>query len=249
MNNSKWYAPYVASWGNEEPSQFAEAFARTIPIEAGQTRLLDIGCGSGVIGIFSLLQKKARCVAFSDIASEWIDVARKNVDIKIREGAIDPSQVRFLDAMDLTRIPYEEVARYDLVAFNPPQLPYALIDDSVKEKIDSDPIERAFRRGGESGLDIARMFLNWYAALPKPKPAASILLSSFLGRNSIASTISAAGLRLDGEPVETTATLRPMFWERAESLSTIPAEVEDRAIRKVGAVWHKTLLTYRLVDR
>ena len=44
VNKSKAFDP---------PSLFAKALSKTIPIREDQTRLLDIGCGSGIIGIYS----------------------------------------------------------------------------------------------------------------------------------------------------------------------------------------------------
>lgn len=248
MENGNWYEPYISCWGDEEPSQFAATFARTLPIEAGKTRFLDIGCGSGIIGIYSLMAKQVRAVTFMDKEPAWLEIARKNVDIKINESKIAASQVRFLPPSDFTAIPYELVTQHDLCGFNGPQLPYAYIDAETQQKIDSDPIERSFRRGGETGLEVIGKFLAWYASLPMPKPDAVILLSSFLGRKRIDETILAAGLKPRELPIETDATLRKMFWKQADVFSNSPAEVEDRSIRKVGGIWHKKLLSYRLTD-
>ena len=249
MNNRNWYEPYITSWGTEAPSQFSEALARTIPIQAGKTRLLDIGCGSGIIGIYCLIEKNSQSVTFTDIAPIWIDIARSNVDLKVHEGLIDPSRTKFLEPTELASIPYDEVAQHDLVSFNPPQLPYAYVDEATRQKIDSDPIERSFRRGGESGLEIVSMFFTWYASLPMPKPDAVILLSSFLGRRNIENAMSISGLTPREAPIESNATLRSMFWEYAERFSNSPSEMADRSIRKVNGVWHKKLLTYRLTNQ
>jgi methylase of polypeptide subunit release factors len=248
MQDQSWYRTYVSSWGNEEPSQFASAFARTIPIAAGETRLLDVGCGSGIIGIYCLMEKQARSVTFSDIEPLWLEIARNNVAIQIQKGVISPSQVRFLRPASFAELPYGEVASHDLVAFNPPQLPYAYLDPEVRQRIDGDPIEQRFRRGGEWGLEIVGNFLNWYASLPVPKPDAIILVSSFLGRKRIGETIALAGLQPSGKPIETDAPLRPIFWKQADALSRDTDETEDRLIRKVRGAWYKKLLTYRLTN-
>lgn len=245
-----WYDPYVSCWGREEPSQFPRALAKTIPIQPGVTRLLDIGCGSGVIGIYSLIEpsKKAHSVTFNDLEPRWLDVTRCNVEIKIREGVIRQSQVRFLEAGDLAQISGEEVSQHDLVAFNPPQLPYSFIDDKTRQKIESDPIERNFRGGGRDGLDIARVFFEWYASLQHPKPDAVILLSSFLGRRLIDQTIASYGLRQRQKPEETPATLREMFWTQADEFAHSRSEMDDRSIEKGPEGWQKKLLTFRLAS-
>jgi len=248
MSSQKWYEPYISCWGSEEPSQFPEALVRTIPIESGKTRLLDIGCGSGIIGIFSLIEKKARFVTFMDIESKWLDIARCNLDIKIREGAIKQPQVKLLSASGFAEILPEQVAQHDLLAFNPPQLPYTYVSEETRREIEGDPIEKRFRYGGPDGLDIAREFFKWYRSLPKPKPDAVILLSSFLGRKLIGEVISSHGLRQIGEPRETRARLRDMFWEQANTLSQSTVQRGDRSLELDGAVWHKRLLTIRVAD-
>jgi len=132
---------------------------------------------------------------------------------------------------------------------NPPQFPYAYVDEVTRQNIDSDPIEQRFRWGGEWGLDVVKRFFVWYAGLPAPKPDAIILLFSFLGRKQIYEAISSASLRPCEEPIETDATLRRMFWKQADAFSRSPTELEDRSIRKVGEAWHKKLLTFRLRNK
>ena len=182
----------------------------------------------------------------------WLVVPRPPVvyslRLRIDEGKIAAAQVRFMPPSDFTAIPYEIVAQHDLCGFNGPQLPYAYIDTEMQQKIDNDPIERSFRRGGETGLEVIGKFLEWYASLPMAKPDAMILVSSFLGRKRIDEIILAAGLKLREQPIETDATLRTMFWKQADVFSNSPAEVEDRSIRKVGDIWHKKLLSCRLTD-
>ncbi len=241
----KWYERYISCWRNEEPSRFAFALTQTLPIEPNVTRMLDIGCGSGIQGIYGLIEKHARYVSFMDKERVWLDVARCNVEIKIREGSIQPAQVRFLDPSDLSEISPKEVAQHDLLVFNPPQLPYSFLDEESRLKIDSDPVEQAFRRGGETGLEIVGKFLGWYAGLPLP-PDAVILLSSFLGQRNIESLIASFNLRLRREPIPTEATLRKFLWEAAEKISRSEADVADRRIRKVGTIWYKDLLTYQI---
>lgn len=246
MYDPKWYEPYITCWRNEEPSRFASALAQTLPVEPHVTRLLDIGCGSGIQGIYSLIEKHARSVTFMDKERVWLDVARCNVEIKIREAAIQSGQARFLEPSDLSEISDEEIAQHDLLVFNPPQLPYAFLDEASRAAIDNDPIERSFRRGGETGLEIAEKFLGWYAGLSSDRPDAVILLSSFLGKSNIEALIASLGIRLRREPIATEAPLRSFLWEAAERFSRSANEVANRRISKVGDQWRKELLTYHL---
>ena len=88
-------------------------------------KLLDIGCGTGIIGLYCLVEKKADFVTFSDIMPEWVDLTRANVETQNCEGAITSSQVDVLDAMAFDQIPPEVIAQHDMVVFNLPQFPEA----------------------------------------------------------------------------------------------------------------------------
>ena len=47
----------------DAPSYFAETLCAAIPPKHGRRRLLDVGCGSGIVGIYCLLKGKADEVA------------------------------------------------------------------------------------------------------------------------------------------------------------------------------------------
>lgn len=253
--SAKWFDAYVSCYGTEEPSPFAKAMAETIPIEAGKTKLLDIGCGSGIIGLYAILARGAHSVTFTDLFPKWLHIAQCNADIRVRAGAIQPSQVSFTKAGQFARLDPEIVYQHNLLAFNPPQLPTALVEEDTLIKLAADPIQSGFRIGGRDGLRIVRNFLKWYSGLTladsaSSKPDAVLLLSSFLGRRLIEKTIASYGLQvIDEKPVETPATLRKMFWKKADELSHSPVEIEDRSLARDGEVWKKKLLTYRLNNR
>jgi len=253
--SARWFDAYVSCYGTEEPSSFAKAMAETIPIEAGKTKLLDIGCGSGIIGLYALLARGAHSATFTDLFPKWLHVAQCNAEIRVREGAIQPSQVSFTKAGQFARLDPEIVFQHNLLSFNPPQLPTAFVDEDTLRNLAADPIQSGFRIGGRDGLRIVRNFLKWYSSLTLPdlpdsasrKPDAVLLLSSFLGRRLIEKTIASYGLLvISGKPVETPATLRKMFWKKADELSHSPVEIEDRSLTRDGEVWKKKLLTYRL---
>src|SRR5690348_7040540 len=70
---TEWWQPYVADYGCEKPSMLSQVLAETFPVEPPTKRLLDIGCGTGIIGLYCLLEKKAGSVTFVDVMHEWID--------------------------------------------------------------------------------------------------------------------------------------------------------------------------------
>jgi methylase of polypeptide subunit release factors len=118
----EWFQPIVSDCGPEKPSHFARVLAENLPTEP-EGRLLDIGCGCGVIGLCWLCRKQGRSVTFNDLMPQWLDLTRRNVEAKIYEGAIERSQVNFTTVGSFRTIPEEVIAQHTLVAFNPPQLP------------------------------------------------------------------------------------------------------------------------------
>lgn len=222
------------------PSLFAKTLCRTIPIEPGKTRLFDIGCGCGIIGIFCLMEKKAAFVTFNDLQEEMVSTTRANVDWQIGRGKISDSQVDYV-VNDFANISAQMVGRHTLVAFNPPQLPEDSLSTEKRDELERDPAMSHFRLGGPDGLNIVRGFLGWYSQLEGPMPGAVILLSSFLGMTRIASVIE--GERLAWRVIQRTRVpLRAILSAAADRLSN--AEREDRALRGDGrGNWSKELLT------
>jgi len=222
--------------------------AETIPIEAGKTRLLDIGCGSGIIGIYCLVVKRASFVTFNDILGEMVSIARRNADRQIEAGKIAEGQEAYLVG-DYKKIPPEVIAAHSLIEFNPPQLPMDLVSEEYRAEIEADPVQRSFRLGGNDGLCDVREFLGWYAGLSAPVPDAVILVSSFLGRSRIADAIRQHGLAWKLLS-ERTVPLRNVLTGGAEKLSRQEEEMQDRSLAKDDAgAWTKRLLTILLSRR
>jgi len=251
LNNQpigEWYSTLVTYTGSEKPSLFARVHAENLPIEPYLTDLLIVGSGSGVDGISAAIQKHARTVTFNDRLPEWMDITRRNVEIKVKEGAIQPTQVSFTAACSFRDIPGEVIARHTLMAFNPPQLPTAYVEDATLQRIANNHIQSAFRIGGTTGFDVVRDFLEWYASLRAPKPDTVINLSAFLGESRIANAISSCGLR-EVSRKETRIPLRSLFSrEKIDTLS--PAELKDRSLEPDGSGWWtKNLLTLRIAGK
>lgn len=142
---TEWWEPYVNDCGVEEPSQLAQVLAETMPVVEPARRLLDIGCGSGIIGLYCLMEKKAHSVTFSDIMPEWVDLTRVNTSLKIRDRAIRSSQVDVLDAIAFDQIAPEVIARHDMVVFNLPQFPEAFVSEEVLSMLKADPVNARYR--------------------------------------------------------------------------------------------------------
>lgn len=225
----------------DAPSYFAENLCKAIPRKRGHRRLLDVGCGSGIIGIYCLLEDKADFVTFTDVQCHAIAESCANVKRHIERGKLRPEQAAFVEHCPFEKIPPDIAAHHNLIVFNPPQIPERYVDRALVQSTKADASMSYFRLGGRDGLKIVRKFLQWYDGLGPKRPNAIVQLSSFIGRSLIEKTISEQELSCEitlSEPVD----LRPMFWKAVEALSD--EERVDRAlIKKKNGAWMKRLLT------
>jgi methylase of polypeptide subunit release factors len=264
-----WYKPYVSEFGGSHPpSVFAETLARTMPSFAGSfthrrsagrgsanrsnssveqdgTKLLDIGCGSGIIGIFCLVERGFQSVTFNDVQPELVRAAQQNVAMRALEGRFQLTQVAYTEAVSFKVIPQQIVANHNLIAFNFPQLPLELLNQGEASTLGTDRTNAIFRDGGPDGLRIARDFFLWYANLQQPKPDVVSVLSSFIGESRINQAFAECGLRWK-ILVRTRVKLRPFFSEAAARCWRSEADRMDRSLgRGVKGDWTKDLLTVR----
>ena len=244
---TEWWQAYVGDCGCEKPSKLSQLLAETIPAEPRTKKLLDIGCGTGIIGLYCLLEKKARSVTFIDIMHEWIDITRANVSLKIEQGAITPSQVDVMDAMPFDRIPPEVVAQHDMVVFNLPQFPEGFVSPSELSKIEADPIKAKYRLAGRDGLKLARDFSQWYARLRQPKPDAVFVLWSILGKRQIIEALKADSFQWKIIQ-ETPVPLKPEFSRVAAQFFQDAEERDNRMLARDGDGWTNHVLTIRLTN-
>jgi methylase of polypeptide subunit release factors len=242
---TEWWRPYVADRGLEKPSILSQILAKTIPTEPRTKKLLDIGCGTGILGLYCLLEKKANSVTFIDLMPEWIDIARANVHLKIEQGAITPSQVHVMEAMPFTQISPELVAQHDMLTFNLPQYPAAFANPDDLAQFEAEPVKARYRLAGPDGLKLARDFSRWYAHLPQPKPDAVFVLWSILGKRQIAEALTSDRLRWKIVN-ETPVPVKPEFSRIAAQFFQNPEERDNRMLGKDGETWTNRVLTIRL---
>ena len=250
VNQGKWWQAYIDDCGPEEPSYFSETMARTIPIVPSRTRLLDLGCGSGIIGSFCLIEKQARFVTFTDLMPEWIARARSNVGNQIARGRIAPSQAAFTEPMPFENLSPELVSQHDLICFNPPQLPTDYVAKEALEEIRTNAIEHTYRIGdiaeNPDGLHVVQKFVAWHDRLPHPSPAAVILLSSFLGSHRIEETLNSGGS--DWKIICATRTpLRDFFGSHVAQMGD--TERRYRRLEQTPSGWSKELFTVQIAGK
>jgi methylase of polypeptide subunit release factors len=244
---AEWWQPYVADCGCEKPSKLAQVLAETIPVEPRTKKLLDIGCGSGIIGLYCLLEKKASSVTFIDVLDVWIEITRANVNLKIENGAIAPAQVEVIDAMPFNRISPETVAQNDMLVFNLPQFPEGFVSPGDWSKLGADPVRSRYRLAGPDGLKLVRDFCQWYGRLKQPKPDAVFVLWSILGKRQIIEALKTD--RFQWTTIkETPVPLKPEFSGIAAQFFRDTEERDNRMLARDGDGWTNHVLTIRLTD-
>lgn len=81
--------------------------------DLAERRVLDLGCGIGVVGIFIARKFASARVFFSDVNQRALALAKRNINENRIEGTVLVSDgFAHHDLQD---------ARFDLIAFNPPQ--------------------------------------------------------------------------------------------------------------------------------
>lgn len=247
---SQWWKSYVRPLPGPKgaPSIYAKTLCEALPRWTGS--LLDLGSGSGVIGIHALIEQKAKKVTFLDSSSEWLQECRYNVSAQIQAGTISEQAVSYRRSRfeDLTA---EDIAPYDWIIFNPPQLPTAYVTEAYKQ-IFSTPQQRLFRFGGHDGLEKVRAFADWFSNLElgphQHRPNILMLLSSFPGRENIEQIFEDSGLSAVAVH-EKRAPLRDALIGAA--LRFTPEELEARGLQEEPANpgrtrWTKTLTVYHV---
>jgi len=130
---------FMAEW---IPDQF-------VPwIEPGKVkRVLDLCCGSGCIGIATALVFPQAEVVLSDLSSEALEVAEKNIQLYDLESRVTLNQGRMFDGVN---------GKFDLILCNPP---YVSLERMRKlpEEFLAEPALAL--EAGEDGLDFLRPFL------------------------------------------------------------------------------------------
>ncbi len=108
--------------------------------------ILDIGCGSGAIGLTLALELPWAAVFASDVSSDAVEVARENARRLRLEGRVD------VRCGDLFR-PYTGW-RFDIVVSNPPYVASGELERLAPEVRDHEP--RLALNGGPDGLGFYR---------------------------------------------------------------------------------------------
>ncbi len=124
----------------------------------GEVRFLDLGCGSGCVGIaFAIMRNSARGV-LCDISENALEIAKQNVfDNKLSSRLVCVKG-------DMKAPPPGNLGKFGLIVSNPPYITSAEMEKLDKSVLDFEP--RGALWGGDDGLDFYRAICdNWLCML------------------------------------------------------------------------------------
>jgi release factor glutamine methyltransferase len=130
-----------------ETEELAAALVKRIPASGGA--LLDMGTGSGVIGLTIALERPEWRVTLADVSAEALDLARENAArLGIGNGAVDFVQGDLFERID---------GSFGVIAANLPYIPRAELA-SLAPEVSRDP--RIALDGGDCGTEIIERFMG-----------------------------------------------------------------------------------------
>ncbi len=122
------------------------ALLASVALDACFGDVLEVGCGSGVVGILMALEGKCGSLTLLDINPQAVACAKENA----RKNKIGAKKIKFICSDLFARLPAS--SHFDFILFNPPYLPTA---DGERF---SGKINHAFD-GGKDGLEAVAQFL------------------------------------------------------------------------------------------
>ncbi|BCX49312.1 N5-glutamine S-adenosyl-L-methionine-dependent methyltransferase [Haloferula helveola] len=128
-----------------ETEELAEWLTKNVKL-ADDARILDMGCGSGVLGVSLAHDFPKASVLLADVSSDALALARENAE---RNGI---NNVDWVESDLFAAIPTDST--FDLIVAN---LPYVPEGEAVSREVRHDPALALF--SGKDGLDLIRRFV------------------------------------------------------------------------------------------
>ncbi len=137
--------------------------------------VLDIGTGSGCVGVTIAVQNKSATVIAADINSEALTVACRNVD---KHGVAD--RITFVESDLFAAV--DATAKFDAIVSNPPYIPSTEISQLMKDVKDHEPALAL--DGGPDGFAIIGRIIE--QASGYLNPGGSLLIEVGRGQADVA---------------------------------------------------------------
>ncbi|CAK8719253.1 Methyltransferase small domain-containing protein [Candidatus Electronema halotolerans] len=219
----------VHLYGNEgipDKTPFSRLMCEALSFDCPRC-LLDIGCGSGIVGLYALLNGSG-FVYFNDLQKDAIRLTQRN----LQRHRIPESAYRLLNT------PFQdiELSQYqiDAIFFNPPQLPTDLVPIDTYR----DGRERIFRDGGADGRHLIDQFTEWLASCLHRQTRAYLGISSVLLPDNILKDAGDRGLTVV-KKCAAIVPLRQIFYPAVGKMSE--DERQRREISKKNGEWNKKI--------
>lgn len=212
--------------GIADKTPFSHLMCETLALDLPK-RLLDIGCGSGIVGLYCLLND-AEFVYFNDMQQQAVELTLDN----LKRYSFQKTHYQ------LTQTPFQDLnlkqCEVDAIAFNPPQLPTDLVD--IKHYPENG--ERIFRDGGATGRYLIDLYINWLAENLPEGTKAYLGMSSILMIDELIEHAAKLGL-LTVKKKANKVPLRDIFNTAILKMSAL--ELNQREISELSGKYYKKI--------
>jgi len=187
-----------------------------------EPEILDVGTGSGILGLYAAMLFHAKKLVMSDINKRACRLAERNY--MLNKNKLGSTNVTILKS-DL----FENIkGKYDIIIFNAPYL-----RGSIAAPLPI--IERAWN-GGPTGIEVSLRFLNEAFPHLKKNGAIILLASSLSDIDTLRKKINELGYRIKSELKE------HYFFEDIIAM-TIVKNKNKKINAQSGWIWSQTSLT------
>lgn len=147
----------------------------------GGVEILEVGCGTGILGLVAAANRNAKHVVFTDVNDDALELCKANIQRNSDRISAECDVVK----SDL----FSNVeGMFDMIIFNAPYLP-----DGDKMKLSESWY------GGERGIEISERFINSATDFMKTNGKIILIVSSLGDLEKLMATVSIRGLMVERE--------------------------------------------------
>ncbi len=146
-------------------------------MQGEELTVVEIGTGTGALGIIAAMDKRSSHVIMSDISEEALECARENAGLNSVEDKCEFIKSNLFDSIE---------GDFDIIIFNPPYLPD---DDEVRSG-------KNWWSGGPTGIELTKLFIGQAAEHLKTNGTIITVESSLADSKALHDFIDANGFRI-----------------------------------------------------